>query len=727
MFRQFTAKKRLTLFAIITILTIFIPSLIYATSIDLTEEAIHVKEGFHLSWTSQIPSDQDKSWTIVPGNKEKRPVIIAKLNLKNIPKYEPFNFTKHPPRSFTLLTKFDLQKDDIDGAALGLLIGRIANNWAIYLNGKLLINEIYINKNGTLDRYKETKNVVLELRRKDLKDGQNILSFHIVGDPSDYITGLSLASPYKIDKYIKLIKGVKNKEYISLLIISAYLFAGIYHFMLFLYRKSEKDNLYFSLSIIMFAIYMFCRTTLIYSIPIDTLIIKKIEYISLFTLAPLLLSFFDALVYKKHSRVVTGYGVCCYILTAINFLFFWETREILLQIWQYSVMLAAIYALIFQIIYPSYRIFNNKRISIIKENRIISWISNIIYIIFKTNPGNILIGWSLVCVSVFIDLKTFRAGNPTLIVQYAFLFVVLGAAGILANRFYRIHNKLERLNISLEEKVKQRTIQLNQNLKLLKKQNAQILKQEATLIQQEKLVTLGDMTASIAHEINTPLLALTIGFNKFINYVDILRNNYISNKKSEADQYFLSSHNGYSIDIDLLRGALEQIRKQIQNMKSFIKFQDSSKKFSINKELNITISIMNYKILSNIEVIKTYADDLPPVNGNAAQINQVFMNLIKNAIEAKKEKTKSILKITTYESNGYVCVDFEDNGKGMSSQTIENLLHDKYIPKENGTGIGISLCKEIIDNHNGQILIESELEIGSKIIIMLPITSTETN
>ncbi|HAR64320.1 MAG TPA: hypothetical protein DCS13_12710 [Candidatus Margulisbacteria bacterium] len=280
-----------------------------------------------------------------------------------------------------------------------------------------------------------------------------------------------------------------------------------------------------------------------------------------------------------------------------------------------------------------------------------------------------------------------------------------------------MHRELARHAEILEEKVKERTEELADKNKILVEQNEQIKRQESMLVQKEKLAALGDIVAGVAHEINTPLLAITIGMNGYKRYTDDLRSIFETNKTKieySGDKFFEVNHERYSEDIDSLFDALDRIRMHITNMKSFIKFQEAAKgEFDINKEIITTLNIVNFKLPSNVSIETELGEGIPKVYGSAAEMNQVFMNLIVNGIESIPKEQKGIVSIKTFnqiiEGRSQVIIEIKDNGMGMSEEQKNRVFKDRFTTKENGTGIGLMLCSEIIKRHEAELYVADSI------------------
>lgn len=305
------------------------------------------------------------------------------------------------------------------------------------------------------------------------------------------------------------------------------------------------------------------------------------------------------------------------------------------------------------------------------------------------------------------------------------LSILLNQAAISIDNA-RLHDRLERHANELEIKVKERTIELEEKNLTLENQKGelhnaytQLKQQEMALIQQEKLAILGDITASVAHEINSPLMASTFGLNHIKDFTNKLLNEKVQTASVEEKDRYIKEKEEYQTDMDFIEQALDQIRQQVVNMKSFIKFQDNKDKFDVNEELETTLSILNFKLLANMVVEKTFLDNIPPIYGNAARINQVFMIIIKNSIEARDPQKQGVLTLTTDYDDQYVLIKIQDNGKGIKPELQDKLFNESFSTKHMASGMSLSISKEIIEEQGGKIEIQSTEDVGTTVLIKL--------
>jgi two-component system NtrC family sensor kinase len=291
--------------------------------------------------------------------------------------------------------------------------------------------------------------------------------------------------------------------------------------------------------------------------------------------------------------------------------------------------------------------------------------------------------------------------------------------------------RLEEARKNLEQRVDERTVELTQTLRDLKETQSQ-------LIQTEKMSGLGQMVAGVAHEINNPvnfihgnLTYINRYFQEIWGLIELYQNCHCSSPK--IDEYI------EQIDLEFIFADLpkvlhsmkigtERIQSIVLSLRNFSRLDESEQKaVDIHEGIENTLVILNHRIKNKVEILKKY-DHLPLIACYPSQLNQVFMNIIANALDAmfEAEIEKKQLEITTEKSeNRQIKVRIKDNGKGIPAE-VKDKLFDPFFttkPVGKGTGLGLSICYQIIEKHQGEIEVISEPGWGTEFTIALPLKS----
>ena len=310
-----------------------------------------------------------------------------------------------------------------------------------------------------------------------------------------------------------------------------------------------------------------------------------------------------------------------------------------------------------------------------------------------------------------------------------------------------LHLNLYLINQQLEQRVQERTAELNQALQELKQS-------QLKLIQSEKMSALGQLMAGINHEINNPLGFVCGNLNHIEkSFQDLVKHLQLYQQFFPLPGVAIEEH-AQTIEIDYLledlpeiitsmKTGLQRIRDISTSMRIFSRAdQDQKVLFDLHEGIDSTLLILKHRLSAKqsrpaIEVVREYGD-LPQVIGFPGQLNQVFMNIIANAIDAFDEMSESMtsaemkeyccqIKINTCLSSDQkkVVIKIEDNGQGIpdnvKAKIFDNLFTTKAVGK--GTGLGLSLSQQIVEEkHGGQIQCESHFGKGTQFIIVLPMS-----
>ncbi|MGH1539825.1 MAG: ATP-binding protein [Arenicella sp.] len=321
-------------------------------------------------------------------------------------------------------------------------------------------------------------------------------------------------------------------------------------------------------------------------------------------------------------------------------------------------------------------------------------------------------------------IKSERLRNA--LVVYGFLLLLI--LGFLAY-------KLRKNYVNLEQTIAERTREIKES--------------QEQLIQSEKMASLGEMVAGVAHEVNTPLGYVssnveTMGLNfadmdqlltrvkdlwqysssadlnvvkiaeKSKQIVDIYSNAQIEEIFSESQELLKDSGHG-----------LEEISGLVQSLKDFSRLdRQSTDHIDVHDCIESSLKIAMNKIKEcNVVVEKNYAS-LPKITCTPSKLNQLFLNVITNAAQAMKAEGGT-LSVSTARDGEHVIIDFRDEGSGMDEETMKKMFDPFFTTKAigEGTGLGMSISYKIVQDHGGDINVQSEVGKGTVLSVSLPIKS----
>ncbi len=305
-------------------------------------------------------------------------------------------------------------------------------------------------------------------------------------------------------------------------------------------------------------------------------------------------------------------------------------------------------------------------------------------------------------------------------------------------------------NVLLEAKVTERTQELKASNEELNKTLIDLKEAEMQLVESEKMASLGQLTAGIAHEINNPINFVTSNVKPLKRDVEMViemlnqiegislseesldeKKQKIADLKEEYDYDYLKTEIDY-----LINGINEGSSRTAEIVKGLRIFsrldEDDLKRADINEGIDSTLVIVNNQLDNKIEIVKQYTA-LPLVECYPGKLNQVFMNIVSNALYAIKAKLKDdkggLLTISTSANDTHVLISIKDNGTGMDEATKKKLFEPFFTTKDvgEGTGLGLSIAYNTIVKHNGTITVNSEVGVGTEFIIEIPIIHQTLN
>lgn len=283
--------------------------------------------------------------------------------------------------------------------------------------------------------------------------------------------------------------------------------------------------------------------------------------------------------------------------------------------------------------------------------------------------------------------------------------------------------------------LKNKNIELEQAYSALKSAQSQLL-------QQEKMASIGQLAAGIAHEINNPTGFIMSNLNTLLKYIDRIKefvnhqtetlqalSKDLNNKSDYMDKLneirkttrfdYVMSDIGNLIN-ESIEGA-DRIKRIVQDLKSFSRVDEAEYiAADINAGLESTMNIIWNELKYKATVRKQYGD-IPMTKCNLRQLNQVFMNLLINAAQAIEKHGE--IDIRTWHEKGSIYISISDTGCGIEEDKINRIFEPFFTTKEvgKGTGLGLSIAYDIIKKHNGDIKVDSKPKKGTTFTIKIPV------
>lgn len=297
-------------------------------------------------------------------------------------------------------------------------------------------------------------------------------------------------------------------------------------------------------------------------------------------------------------------------------------------------------------------------------------------------------------------------------------------------------SEIEQANEMLEQKVIQRTADLAKKNQELNTTLTTLKQAQTQLVQAEKMSSLGVLTAGIAHEINTPIkfIEANIPFLKknvktILDTLDKFRKISKDSFAKFAEITALTKHLNLAELLKNTHHIIARIEEEAKNtaiivkdLRNFSRVQEGGlKKTDIHDNIDSTLTLLRSQYKDRITINKNYGD-IPPIESFPEKLNQVFMNLLLNAIQAIPKQ--GTISITTEQIDDHITLTIQDTGIGMSPDMLAQIFEPFFTAHKMGpehTGLGLTIVQNIIHDHHGTIEVKSELGKGSEFIITLPI------
>lgn len=315
------------------------------------------------------------------------------------------------------------------------------------------------------------------------------------------------------------------------------------------------------------------------------------------------------------------------------------------------------------------------------------------------------------CLKEYLGATNLKKCAFRIIVPVYHLNQMLGIIVILSQQQKELTDEidiLESIAAQLGNAITQASLfnQINQQRDELQLALKELKDTQVQLINSEKMASLGQLIAGVAHEINTPLASINSNNSIIAKFIKKIGDNDITETLKEINE--------------LDREAVTRISNIVKSLKKFVRLDEADlQDADINKELDLTLDLIRHETKNRIEVIKDYGE-LPMIKCYPNMLNQVFMNILINACQSI-EKAGQITIHTEFKDANLI-VKIKDNGKGIAADKLDKIFTAGYTTKGVGvgTGLGLAISDKIIRKHNGRIKVNSTEGVGSEFIITIP-------
>lgn len=224
---------------------------------------------------------------------------------------------------------------------------------------------------------------------------------------------------------------------------------------------------------------------------------------------------------------------------------------------------------------------------------------------------------------------------------------------------------------------------------------------------ESKFADIGKFSSGISHELSNPLDGVTRYVNLALSATD----------EGVAKEYLLEARSGIARLTNIVRSLLELSRYKKPQAPKFI---------NVNKSIDSSIDLLRYQVLTkSIDIVRNFSSGLPKIPDYG--IESVFSNIFKNSLDAIDEKGR--ISVSTERQDGFIKISFSDTGSGISQEDMPMLFEPFFTtkPAGKGSGLGLSICYDIVRRYNGSIDVSSELNKGSSFTVQIPITEQKHN
>jgi PAS domain S-box-containing protein len=252
--------------------------------------------------------------------------------------------------------------------------------------------------------------------------------------------------------------------------------------------------------------------------------------------------------------------------------------------------------------------------------------------------------------------------------------------------------------------------------------NRELRQTQAHLVQSEKMASLGGLVAGIAHEINTPVGAMTSMHDTLMRAIAKLKEHLKETSPGafENDERLKSLFAMIDESNQVIRSGASRVAEIVRRLRSFARLDEAElKKVDVHEGLEDTLTLVHHEIKHNIQIVRDYGT-LPLMSVFPSRLNQVFLNLINNARQAIHNK--GTITLRTWVEDKTASIAITDDGVGIPKENLPRVFDPGFTTKGVGvgTGLGLSICYQIVKDHRGRIDVESEVGKGATFTVRIP-------
>lgn len=293
--------------------------------------------------------------------------------------------------------------------------------------------------------------------------------------------------------------------------------------------------------------------------------------------------------------------------------------------------------------------------------------------------------------------------------------------------YYVAYIREKQARREVEQLLEDSSRQLYKKNRLLEQQLCKIQQQQQSIVQQEKLATLGTLAAGVAHEINNPLAFVISNFNTLSSHTLELLTAYqhVEQKNIAPDTLEMIEEDFPELISDTDQG-LTRIKDIVRNLLFFARTDtELTSALQLSEAVELALTLLRPK-LKNVTLTQEL-DTVPAIIFNSGELNQVLINILVNAIQACESMPKkaSEIKVSLTHNITHIILSVKDNGCGMEEETLTRMYDAFYTTKPvgTGTGMGMSIVLQILKQHRCNIDVQSEVDCGTVVTLEFPLAT----